>query len=132
MSGPRASIPEGLQPLYSNVMTAAPGTTLIAVAGQLDVNADGEPIGGGVAAELPRVMESMRTVLESAGASLENIIKLTTYLIDPADIPVFYETRLALWPTLFPSGNYPPNTLLVVQRLVRAEFHIEIEALAAI
>ncbi len=32
----------------------------------------------------------------------------------------------------FPTTNYPPNTLLVVSRLVRPEFLIEVEGTAAV
>jgi 2-iminobutanoate/2-iminopropanoate deaminase len=32
--------------------------------------------------------------------------------------------------TYFPDGMYPPNTLLVVSRLVRPELRVEIEAMA--
>jgi enamine deaminase RidA (YjgF/YER057c/UK114 family) len=35
-----------------------------------------------------------------------------------------------VFPKLFPAGKYPPNTLLVVNRLVKPEFLIEIEAIA--
>jgi enamine deaminase RidA (YjgF/YER057c/UK114 family) len=38
--------------------------------------------------------------------------------------------RAELFPKLFPAGAYPPNTLLVIERLVRPEFLIEVEAIA--
>jgi enamine deaminase RidA (YjgF/YER057c/UK114 family) len=37
-----------------------------------------------------------------------------------------------LFPTLFPTRRYPPNTLLVVDRLVQEDFLIEIETIAAL
>jgi enamine deaminase RidA (YjgF/YER057c/UK114 family) len=40
--------------------------------------------------------------------------------------------RRALYPALFPKGRYPANTLVVVDRLVREEFLIEVEAVAAL
>jgi enamine deaminase RidA (YjgF/YER057c/UK114 family) len=45
-------------------------------------------------------------------------------------IPVFMSARSALFPKLFPGGKYPPNTLLVIDRLVKPEFMLEIEAIA--
>jgi hypothetical protein len=33
---------------------------------------------------------------------------------------------------MFPGGTYPPNTLLVVDRLVQEQFLIEVQAIAAI
>ena len=38
--------------------------------------------------------------------------------------------RAALFPTMFARALYPPNTLLIVDRLVKEEFLIEIEAVA--
>jgi enamine deaminase RidA (YjgF/YER057c/UK114 family) len=46
------------------------------------------------------------------------------------DIPGFMKARQDLFPELFPGGVYPPNTLLVVSRLVRPELKVEIEAMA--
>ena len=40
------------------------------------------------------------------------------------------QTRQAVFATYFPEGAYPPNTLLVVSRLVRPELRVEIEAMA--
>jgi enamine deaminase RidA (YjgF/YER057c/UK114 family) len=45
-------------------------------------------------------------------------------------IEPFYAVRESLFATLYPAGEYPGNTLLVVSRLVRPEFLIEIEAIA--
>jgi enamine deaminase RidA (YjgF/YER057c/UK114 family) len=48
-------------------------------------------------------------------------------------IEPFYQAREKLFAEAgwYPDGGYPPNTLLVVARLVRPEFMIEIEAVAA-
>jgi enamine deaminase RidA (YjgF/YER057c/UK114 family) len=40
--------------------------------------------------------------------------------------------RKELFARLYPEGRYPPNTLLVISRLVEPEFLIEIEAIAAV
>ena len=40
--------------------------------------------------------------------------------------------RKELFPKLYPSGQYPPNTLLVVDRLVGEHFLIEVEGIAAV
>jgi hypothetical protein len=41
------------------------------------------------------------------------------------------EMREALFPTIFTGPGFPPNTLLLVDRLVKEEFVIEVEAVAA-
>ena len=35
-----------------------------------------------------------------------------------------------MFPRYFPDGAYPPNTLLIISRLVKPEFLVEIEAMA--
>ena len=57
-------------------------------------------------------------------------MKFTTYLVSAELISQFYEVREELFPELYPSGKYPPNTLLVIDRLVKPEFLLEIEAIA--
>jgi enamine deaminase RidA (YjgF/YER057c/UK114 family) len=42
----------------------------------------------------------------------------------------FMKVRAALFPTLFSGTLFPPNTLLVVDRLVKEEFLVEVEAVA--
>jgi len=41
------------------------------------------------------------------------------------------EVRGELFPSLFSGPDYPPNTLLIIDGLVRKEFLIEVEAMAA-
>ena len=45
---------------------------------------------------------------------------------------VWHEERRELFPKLFGAEPYPPNTLLIVDRLVKEEFLIEVEAIAAV
>ena len=40
--------------------------------------------------------------------------------------------RLSEFPNVFPNGAYPPNTLLMVDRLVQEEFLVEVQTIAAI
>jgi len=40
--------------------------------------------------------------------------------------------RLREFPRLFPRGAYPPNTLLIVDRLVQEPFLIEVKTIAAL
>jgi hypothetical protein len=42
------------------------------------------------------------------------------------------EWRLREFPKLFPTGAYPPNTLLIIDRLVKEELLIEVSAVAAL
>jgi len=47
-------------------------------------------------------------------------------------IPELMDFRKRRFPELFPDGKYPPNTLLIVNRLVHPEFLVEIQPVAAL
>jgi enamine deaminase RidA (YjgF/YER057c/UK114 family) len=67
-----------------------------------------------------------------AGAGFGNVVEFTTYMVHSQDIPKFMAWRQREFPRLFANGAYPPNTLLIVDRLVREEFLIEVSAVAAL
>jgi hypothetical protein len=48
------------------------------------------------------------------------------------DIAKLYRWREREYPKMFPDGKYPPNTLLIIDRLVQEQFLIEIQTVAAI
>ena len=106
---------------------------LVFVAGQLSVDGNGASVGqGDFEAQMRQVFSNMKAVLEGAGASMDTVTKFTTYVTKPEHISAFYAERAKIFPTLFSTENYPPNTLLVVTRLVRPEFLIEVEGTAAV
>ncbi len=117
--------------LYSHAVAAPPGACVVAVAGQVAVNSEGEPFAGSFEGQMRAALGSLETILADGGG-LKSVLKFTTYLVRAEDISLFYAERARLWPAYFPDGRYPANTLLVVQRLVRPEFLIEIEALAIV
>jgi enamine deaminase RidA (YjgF/YER057c/UK114 family) len=83
-------------------------------------------------AQCSGVFESIEKALKSQGAGWVNVVQLTTYLVHSQDIPRFMQWRLREFPRLFSSGAYPPNTLLVIDRLVSEPFLIEVQAVAAL
>lgn len=120
------------QGLYSHVGLAQ-GGTLACIAGQLSVAADGSVHGkGDFDAQFEQVFRNLGDVLKGLGADYRRVMKFTTYLVHSQDIDRFMVLRRQLFPTLFPDGIYPPNTLLVVDRLVKEDFLIEVEAIATI
>ena len=70
--------------------------------------------------------------LASAGASWKSVVQFTTYLVHSQDIPKFMAWRLREFPKLFPDGKYPPNTLLIIDRLVGEQYLIEVQTVAAL
>ena len=83
-------------------------------------------------AQCSGVFEQIGSALASAGAGWGNVVQFTTYLVHSQDIPKFMQWRLREFPRLFPDGRYPPNTLLVIDRLVGEQYLIEVQTVAAL
>ena len=116
------------QGLYSHVGRAK-GGTLLFLAGQLSVASDGSVAGkGDFAAQFHQVFSNLGDVLKGMDCTFNDVVKFTTYLVHSQDIERFMELRAALFPKLFSGTLYPPNTLLMVDRLVNETFLIEVEA----
>lgn len=113
--------------MYSHGMVA-PGGELIIVAGQVGT-ARGE-VPPDVGSQTKIALDNVRAVVEAGGASMRDVVRLQTFLTRAEDIPGFMKARAEAYPKLFPDGVYPPNTLLIVSRLVRPELLVEIEAMA--
>ena len=83
-------------------------------------------------AQCSGVFEQIEKALTSQGAGWGNVVQFTTYLVHSQDIPRFMQWRLREFPRLFPNGAYPPNTLLIIDRLVGEQYLIEVQAVAAL
>lgn len=83
-------------------------------------------------AQCSGVFEQIGKALAAAGAGWRNVVQFTTYLVHSQDIPKFMAWRLREFPKLFPDGRYPPNTLLVIDRLVGEPYLIEVQTIAAV
>lgn len=125
--------PEGAAPaqgLYSHAGCMEGGRT-VHLAGQLSVDAVGAVVGtGDFDAQFVQVYRNLNDVLTGLGLDWGSVIKFTTYLVHSQDIPDFMRLRAAHFPLWFGGDLFPPNTLLVVDRLVKEEFLIEVEAIA--
>ena len=71
-------------------------------------------------------------MVEAAGATMRDVVRFQTFLTSADDIPGFMKARGDLFPEYFPDGVYPPNTLLVINRLVHPDLVVEIEAMAVL
>ena len=117
-----------VQGMYSHVARAG---ELAFIAGQVAIDAKGNPVGvGDLSAQVNQVFANLGLILKDLGADFEQVVQFTTYLTSADSIPIWMSARSALFPKLFPGGKYPPNTLLVIDRLVKPEFMVEIEAIA--
>ena len=118
------------QGLYAHVARVEAGA-LYFIAGQLAVGRDGAVVGkGDFERQFRQVFANLGAVLKGLGLGFEDVAKFTTYLVHSQDIEPFMRLRAELFPTLFAGKLYPPNTLLIIDRLVKEDFLLEVEAVA--
>ena len=117
---------------YSLGMSVKPGR-LVYVAGQVGVDSSGNLVGkGDAAAQTRQVFQNIGHVLAGAGADFSNVVEFTTYVVGRPSVQGYLQGRGEVFPDIFPNGDYPPNTLLVVAGLVNEDFLVEIKAVAAL
>jgi enamine deaminase RidA (YjgF/YER057c/UK114 family) len=115
---------------YSQI-TRVKTSEFLFIAGQVGADKNGK-LAGEFDAQCGQVFANLGAALASQGASFANVVEFTTYLVHSQDIAKFMAYRQREFPKLFAGGAYPPNTLLIVDRLVREEFLIEVSAVAAL
>lgn len=124
--------PKGMgapQGMYSHGVVAS-GGELVVVAGQVGMSPTGHIAADDIVTQTKQALDNVRAVVEAGGCTMRDVVRLQTFLTRAEDIPGFMKARAEVYPEFFPDGAYPPNTLLVISRLVRPEMLIEIEAIA--
>ena len=120
--------PEGIHaPLanYSHATLVPPGARWLYLSGQLGIAPDGT-IPEAVEGQAAQCFENIAAILAGAGMGFADLVRLNTFLTDPADLSAYMAVRDRH------VGDPPPaSTLLVIQALARPQLRIEIEAVAA-
>lgn len=96
---------------------------LIFVSGQVGFGPDGALVSGGIEAEARQTLDNIAAVLEQAGASLADVVKVTVWLADLSEFPAFN----AIYATYFPER---PPARSTVQAGLMIGARVEIEAIA--
>src|SRR5208283_3518601 len=115
---------------YSNIARVKASEFLF-IAGQVGADKNGKTPAD-FDGQCAQVFANIGAALASQGASFANIVEFTTYLVHSQDIAKFMAYRTREFPKLFAGGAYPPNTLLMIDRLVQEQFLIEVSAVAAL
>ena len=110
-------------------MVEVQGARMIYLSGQTAADAHYKVRSSDFRKQAHAIYDNIELALRSAGATLQNIVKTTTYLTNPEDIPALREVRSERYKGLKAA---PANTLLVVSRLAEPEFLIEIDVVAAL
>jgi enamine deaminase RidA (YjgF/YER057c/UK114 family) len=107
------------------------GSDTLHLAGQVALNKDGELVGpGDLAAQTRQVLANLRQVLEAAGATPANLVRLRTYVVNhsPDKLGPVLGEIMAFYAGVTPAAN----TFIGVSTLARPDYLIEIEATAAV
>ena len=104
------------------------GGSLLFVSGCVSVDGEGNLVGkGDPAAQMRQTITNIRTILEEAGAGLENVVKTTVFSADLNNRKVMNEVRQEMF-----GGHLPANSQVQVARLVDPDWLVEVECVAAL
>ncbi len=122
--------PKGLsQPLgiYSHAVKAQ-GNQLLFISGATARDEKGNVVGkGDIKVQTRRVLENIKRVLDTAGATFDNIVKVTVFITDMRNFKEIHEVRAQYF-----KKDYPASTLVQVSALHSPDILIEIDAIAVL
>ncbi len=110
---------------YSHAVRA--GNTLY-ISGQVAQDREGNVVGrGDIVAQAAQVFSNLKAVVEAAGGTLQDIVKLTTYTTSLSCRPAIAEARSKYW-----QSDWPASTFVVISSLATPDFLVEVEAIAVL
>ncbi len=114
-----------LSPTFSQA-TIAEGKRLIFISGQVGMAPNGNSVGDDIKSQTRQLFENLRLILESVGATLDDILETDVFMVNiERDLDGYLEVRREYF-----SENPPASTLVEVQRLVDAQYLVEVKAVA--
>lgn len=118
----------GLKAPLSHAIEVDAGDRLLFISGLTAKADDGSTFApGDVGAQATRILESIREILERAGGTMANVVKLTVFVCDMARFGEVAAARARFF-----TEPYPASTMFEVSRLVSPDQLVEIEAIAAL
>jgi len=119
---------DGLAPPISHYCDAVRFGNLLFIAGIPPTDRNGKVVGGDdVAAQTRQVFKNMKLVLDAAGASFADILKVTVYLLDVNDRAKINPVRKEFF-----GDARPASTLIGIRELAIPGMKVEIEAVAGL
>jgi reactive intermediate/imine deaminase len=123
LNPPTLSVPTG----YTHVVHVRHGRTIY-IAGQVAFDKSGNVVGkGDFEAQAAQVYENLKLALAAAGATFDNLVKVTTFVTDMSHLP-----RLRAIRAKYYGKNAPASTLVQIEKLANDQLMIEIEAVAVV
>ncbi|TPQ16942.1 RidA family protein [Streptomyces sporangiiformans] len=125
----RISAPEGVAPAAAYTHVVMGTGRFVAISGQLALDEDGKLVGeDDPEAQARQIFENLRRCLTAAGATFDDVVKLTFFVTDMAYMPAVRAARDAH----ISADRLPAASAVQVAALVRPEFLMEIEAYAVL
>jgi len=116
---------------YSVAAVVEPGRRTVYISGQVSADTSGNLTGvGDFRAQFHGAFENLRRVLESLGASFEDVAYVRGHLVRAEDLPAYREERERFYGEVCRSP--PPTTTLVVAGLYHPDCLLEVDAVAAL
>src|SRR5215470_16029951 len=110
---------------YSHAIEVPAGARMLHISGQVGITPDGK-VAAGIEAQTEAALRNILGILKAAGMGLEDVVKLTTFLVNANDIAKVRAARIRVL-----GSHRPASTLVIISRLAAPEYLIEIEATAA-
>jgi len=110
---------------YSHGVEVPPNARWLHVAGQVGMRKDGS-VPPTIEGQTEAAWENVLAILGAAGMRVTDLVKITQYLTRLDDFPAYAAARAK-----FLAGHRPASTGLIISSLVRPEFLVEVEAVAA-
>ena len=115
------------RPRYSQGIITE-GGRLLFVAGQTASDQNGNVVGkGDIKAQTKQVFANLKTVLEEAGGTLDDLVMTTTYIVDRKYREGYNEVRQGLY-----KGDPATSTLVIITGLAHPDYLIEIAGIAVL
>ena len=115
---------------YSKYVEVDLGTSkMVILSGQVAFDADGNTVGkGNFEQQAEHIFSGIKQIVEKAGGTMENVVKLTNYLTDISNLPVFKKVR----DKYINLAQPPASTTMEVSRFVKDDLLLEVEVTAII
>ena len=98
------------------------------VSGQVAFDPEGNVVGeNDMTAQARQVFSNLKTVLAEAGATMDDVVKITTFLTDMSRFSEYAAARAEAFP-----NKIPASTAVATPALVKPELLVEVEAIAEI
>ena len=101
---------------------------MLFISGIPPYDAEGKVAEGDFKTQMNQVMSTITSLLKEAGSDWSRVAKVNVLLTRRED----FEEMNRIYAAHFPDGNYPARTTAIVYSLPRANFLLEIEAIAVL